>query len=214
MSRRRAAAASAARRFSRLTTDIVVRRPTLWRLFRRPVGRLFGRLAPRWDAMRTPGHLAPLERALEAVVPPPRCALDLGTGTGAAALAVATRWPETEVVGVDLAEEMLAVAREKLSLELTTRVRFARADGSALPYRDASFDLVTLANMIPFFDELARVVRPGGHVVFSFSNGAATPIYVAPEVLERELSTRGFTNFAEFAAGTGTAVLAWKPVPD
>ena len=47
-----------------------------------------------------------------------------------------------------------------------------------LPYDDGAFDLVTLANMIPFFDELARVTAPGGALVFSFSGGAETPIYV------------------------------------
>ena len=64
--------------------------------------------------------------------------------------------------------------------------------------------------MIPFFDELARVTAPGGTVVFSFSVGPDTPIYVPPDVLRRELSKRGFTDFADFAAGTGTALTARK----
>ena len=55
--------------------------------------------------------------------------------------------------------------------------------------------------MIPFFDELARVVAPGGAVVFSFSGGAETPIYVPPERLRTELGRRGFADFAEFSAG-------------
>ena len=80
-----------------------------------------------------------------------------------------------------------------------------------LPYPEASFDLVSLANMIPFFDELARVTAPGGTVVFSFSAGAETPIYVPSEVLRKELSKRGFTDFADFAAGNGTALMARKP---
>jgi hypothetical protein len=64
--------------------------------------------------------------------------------------------------------------------------------------------------MIPFFDELARVTAPGGAVVFSFSGGAATPIYVAPARLREELGSRGFTDFADFAAGQGTALVARK----
>jgi hypothetical protein len=67
---------------------------------------------------------------------------------------------------------------------------------------------VTLGNMIPFFDELARVVAPGGRVVFAFSAGPATPIYVAPERLRAELSRRGFGQFAELAAGKGTSFVA------
>ncbi len=139
--------------------------------------------------------------------------LDLGTGTGSAALAVAERWPQSEVVGVDLSAQMVELARRKIPSDRAGRVSFERGDASRLPYPDASFDLVTLANMIPFFDELARVVRPGGHVVFGFSDGPATPIYVAPDVLRRELRERGFNDFSEFAAGTGSALLARKQMP-
>ena len=103
---------------------------------------------------------------------------------------------------------MLAEARDRTPPELADRVRFDEADAERLPYPDASFDLVSLANMIPFFDELARVTAPGGTVVFSFSVGAETPIYVPSEVLRRELSKRGFTDFADFAAGAGTALTA------
>ena len=67
--------------------------------------------------------------------------------------------------------------------ELAGRVRFERADAERLSYPDGSFDLVSLANMIPFFEELARVTAPGGAVVFSFSAGTETPIYVPPDVL-------------------------------
>jgi len=62
--------------------------------------------------------------------------------------------------------------------------------------------------MIPFFDELARVVAPGGHVLFGFSAGPETPIWVPPERLREELGARGFTDFADFEAGGGTALLA------
>jgi len=67
-----------------------------------------------------------------------------------------------------------------------------------------------LANMIPFFDELERVVSPGGHVVFMFSAGPETPIWVPPERLRKELESRGFSDFADFEAGVGTALLARK----
>jgi SAM-dependent methyltransferase len=197
-------------RIARLTTNTVVRWPRLWGLLRGLTRRQFDAVAPKWNTMRMPDSLAPFEAALESVEPPPKRVLDLGTGTGAGARAVAGRFPEAEVVGADLSERMLAEARQALPAELASRVRFEAADASALPYDDGSFDLVTLANMIPFFDELARVVAPGGSLLFAFSGGAGTPIYVPPERLRAELERRGFTDFAEFTAGRGNAFLARK----
>jgi SAM-dependent methyltransferase len=198
------------RKFARFTTNQVVRRPRAWPLFRRLTRVQFNRIAPAWDEMRGPEAFAPLEAALDSLDATPARVLDLGTGTGRAAFLIARRYPEAEVVGVDLAEDMLAEARRLTPPEVADRVRFEQADAERLAYPDGSFDLVSLVNMIPFFDELARVTASGGAVVFSFSGGAETPIYVPPEVLRARLGERGFTEFAEFAAGNGTALTARK----
>jgi SAM-dependent methyltransferase len=199
------------RRFARLTTDIVVRRPRLWFLLRAPTRFQFDRLAPQWDEIRSSETAyAPYEAALEQVDPPPKHALDLGTGTGGAAFAIARRFPKTEVTGVDLAERMIELARGNLPGDLRERVRFEVADAAHLPFAEASFDLVGLSNMIPFFDELERVVAPGGFLIVAFSGGAETPIYVPPERLRRELGRRGFADFADFSTDPGTALLARK----
>jgi SAM-dependent methyltransferase len=196
---------SAGQRFARFVTDAVVRRPALWRVFRGPLRRQFDKLAPVWDEMRRPGSFAPVEAALAALPEAPRHVLDLGTGTGSVAEIVAERYPEAEVTGVDVSPRMIEVARAK-----DTRVRFEVADAEHLPYADGAFELVTLGNMIPFFDELARVTAAQGHVLFAFSGGAETPIYVPPERLRAELGGRGFADFADFSAGRGTALLARK----
>ena len=192
-------------RFVRFATDVVVRRPALWRLFRGPMRRQFDRLAPKWDSMRGPDSLAPLEAALDRLSEPPRRVLDIGTGTGAAARLVAARSLQADVIGVDVSERMVDEARR---LTDSTRVRFQAADAERLPFDAASFDLVTLNNMIPFFDELARVLTPDGHLVVAFTGGSGTPIYVPPERLRSELRRRGFAEFAEVSAGRGTALLA------
>jgi ubiquinone/menaquinone biosynthesis C-methylase UbiE len=201
------------RRFARLATNAAVRWPLLWRPLRQVMRLQFDRLAPRWDTMRSPDHLSSFERALAEVGGNPQHVLDLGTGTGAAAFSVARRFPEAQVTGADLSKEMVAEARRKTPPELAERVGFEQADAARLPYSDASFELVTLANMIPFFDELTRVLAPGGWILFSFSVGPETPIWVPPERLRSELSRRGFSDFADFQAGTGTALLAHKQKP-
>jgi malonyl-CoA O-methyltransferase len=197
------------RRFARLATDAVVAYPGLWRVFRRPLRAQFDRLARVWEGRRGPEALAPLAAALERLAPPKRV-LDLGTGTGKAARLVAERFPEAEIVGIDLAPAMVAEARKLLPPGLAGRVRFEVGDAAHLPFADASFDLVVLLNMIPFFPELARVTAPGGFVAFVSSSGPATPIYVAPRALRGRLAKLGFADFDELAAGEGTALLARK----
>jgi SAM-dependent methyltransferase len=200
----------AGKRFARLVTNVVVRRPGLWRLVRGPMRAQFEELAPEWDSLRGPLSFLPLETALAALDGAPARALDVGTGTGTAATIVARQFPDAEVVGVDLAQAMVDEARRKLPPELDGRVSFEQGDASALRFDDGSFDLLTLANVIPFFDELTRVAAPGAAAVFSFSLGPRTPIWVPPERLRAELGRRGFSQFAEFSAGNGTALVARK----
>ena len=199
---------SLGRRVARMTTNAVVARPRLWGALRWLTRAQFDRLAPVWDSMRRPEAFAALERALETLPAAPKRVLDLGTGTGLAAFVVARRFPEAEVVGVDLAPGMVEQARQRTPPELAERVRFEQGDAAKLPFEDGAFDLVQLANMIPFFEELARVTAPGGHLVLSFSAGPETPIWVPPERLRRELGAHGFTDFADFEADGATALLA------
>jgi len=194
-------------RFARLVTDVVVRRPALWGIFRGQLRGMFDELAPTWETRIGPHHLGALERALDDL-PPPSRALDLGTGTGVVALALAERYPEADVVGIDLSPGMIEEARSKLTPGLADRVRFEVGDAAALDFPDGEFELVVLSNMIPFADELARVVARGGTLALSFSRGAETPIYVAPERLRRELGRQGFAEFAEFSADPATAFRA------
>jgi ubiquinone/menaquinone biosynthesis C-methylase UbiE len=189
-------------RFARFVTDVVVRAPFLWRLFRRRMRRNFDQLAPEWDETRVSrDRLVAMIAALDAIDVPIR-ALDVGTGTGAVARLISERWPSAEVTGVDVSPGMIDEAR-RLGQE-----RYDVGDASALPYDDASFDLVTLNNMIPFFDELARVTAPGGYVAVAYSMGPKTPIWVPLARVRDELQRRGFLHVADFETGPGVSLLA------
>jgi malonyl-CoA O-methyltransferase len=189
----------------------VVARPGLWRLFRRPLRGQFSRLATVWEGRVGPEGLLPLAAALDRLPRHPRRALDLGTGTGKAARVIARRFPKAEVVGIDLSPAMVEQAMGLLPDELAPRVRFQVADANELPFEDGAFDLVVLMNMIPFFEELARVIAPGGRAIFASTRGAETPIYVPPQTLRSRLAAVGFGDFEELAAGDGTALLAARP---
>lgn len=190
-------------------TNAVVRWPRLWPVFRPLMRRQFDRVAPVWDSMRMEDTLAPYEAALGRIRGPLQRALDVGTGTGAGARTIRERFPTADIVGLDVSQAMIAEARR-----LVPDVTFVEGDAAKLPFDDASFDLAAHSNMIPFLDETARVLRPGGWTLFAFSSGPETPIWVEPDRLRRELERRGFTDFAEIAAGRGVAVLARRPGPN
>jgi SAM-dependent methyltransferase len=191
-----------------LATRAVVARPWLWRLFRRPLRAQFDWLAPVWEERRGMEALRPLEAAFDRLDEEPERILDIGTGTGKAARVAASRFPGSEVVGIDLSPAMIEEARRVLPSDLAGRVRFEVADASALPFEEGAFDLIILLNMIPFFDELARVAHSRASVVFAYYSGAETPIYTPPGTLRQRLEPLGFRQFEEIAAGEGTAFLA------
>ncbi len=171
--------------------------------------RQFDRIAPVWDSMRMEDTLAPYKAALDRITGQVERTLDVGTGTGAGARAIRERFPTSDVIGVDVSPAMIAEARK-----LVPEATFVEGDASDLPFDDESFDLAAHSNMIPFLDETARVLRPGGWTLFAFSSGPETPIWVEPDRLRRELDRRGFTDFAEISAGRGVAVVARRPVPN
>ncbi|MFL5913251.1 MAG: methyltransferase domain-containing protein, partial [Gaiellaceae bacterium] len=100
------------KKVARWITDAVVRRPVLWRLLRGRMRGMFERIAPTWETRIGPHHLGALRKAVANIETPARV-LDVGTGTGVAALAVADWFPAAEVVGVDLSPAMLAEAGRK-----------------------------------------------------------------------------------------------------
>jgi SAM-dependent methyltransferase len=192
----------------------VARAPWLWPVVRAPMRRFFDRSAMGWDQRTRAGsvdHLAALATAVTRIPETPERVLDVGTGTGEGALFLAREYPRASVRGVDISEEMVRAAKAKIGLDPEGRVAFKTGDAADLPYPDESFDLVTQVNMPPFFAEIARVLRPGGHVVVAASWGEGTPFFTPVPVLERGFRRHGVEPLSSGEGGeTGTWFLARK----
>ena len=97
--------------------------------------------------------------------------LEIGCGSGAMAAAVLRRFPAVQMTATDFDESMVQAARARLS-PFGGRAEVRQADATALPFDDASFDLVLSFVMLHHVvrweeavGELARVLRPGGRIV-------------------------------------------------
>ena len=119
----------------------------------------------RWSR-RVANEIVPLAEPL-----PEGPLLDVGTGTGSVAAALAARHPDRKIVGVDVAEPYLEFARARPETE---SVEFLNQDACALDFPDdsfaASFSLIVLnfvTDPAQAAREMARVTRPGGTVLAS-----------------------------------------------
>ena len=140
----------------------------------RHVRHAFGRAAATYEthAVLQAEVGARLIERLEGVELEPARVLDAGSGPGLGASALAARFPKADVIALDLALPMLrAATRHAERLSAFYRVC---ADVQALPLPDATFDLVHSNLCLQWCDdpglalsELARVLRPGGLLLFS-----------------------------------------------
>lgn len=98
--------------------------------------------------------------------------LDLACGTGEPAISLASAvGPRGRVVGIDLNGELLEVSRRRAAQRSLTNLSFHPADAHALPFADASFDLVSSRFGVMFFAQVGRalaeahrVLCPGGRI--------------------------------------------------
>jgi len=110
----------------------------------------------------------------------PKRVLDIGVGSGNLSQLMLERYPEAEVVGVDISREMLAVCRKRLP---NGRLTLVHRDFRDLGFEDNSFDLVVSSISIHHIDDSAkqtlflrfcRLLRPGGVVAYSDQFRATT----------------------------------------
>ena len=100
----------------------------------------------------------------------PKNVLDIATGTGDLAISFAKKTKIPDIVGLDLSDGMLQVAREKvIGTSIKTKVKFIKGDSEDLPLSDNSFEAITVSFGIRNFEnlenglsEIYRVLTPGG----------------------------------------------------
>lgn len=105
--------------------------------------------------------------------------MDMATGTGDLAIALAKNIEGSTIYGADFSSEMLAVAKQKIEvLGLTERISLTECNAEDIPLDDEAVDAATVAFGVRNFEnqgkaltEMKRTIRRGGHlVVLEFSN--------------------------------------------
>jgi len=114
----------------------------------------------------------------------PETILDIATGTGDLAISFAKSTNAKKIIGLDLSEGMLEVARKKIkNSPLEEKVLFVKGDSEKLPFNDNFFDVITVAFGIRNFEnlekglsEILRVLKPSGlFVILETSIPEKTP---------------------------------------
>jgi SAM-dependent methyltransferase len=142
--------------------------------------------------------------------------LDLGSGGGIDVLLSAKRvGPAGRAFGLDMTDEMLALAQRNAAEAGATNVEFLKGHIEAIPLPAASVDVVIsncvvnlAADKPAVFREIARVLRPGGRI--GLSDIVAEDGLTPQQRAERGSYVgciAGALSFAEFEAGLRDAGL-------
>lgn len=157
--------------------------------------------------MSSPPPLTPLAAAALHVGAPERV-LQVACGDGEAALFLAREFPTARVRGIDADPDVVAAASRRVGLDPEGRVAFKVGGPRRIPYPEDHFDLVAAVDARPAPRELARVLRPGGHLILAATRGGATGHGFGAWLLVRGLRARGFEEVAAEAAGAGSFAVA------
>ncbi|MEY2476465.1 MAG: hypothetical protein QOG87_1780 [Actinomycetota bacterium] len=158
------------------------------------VGELFDSLAGEWHTREHPLRLVPVADAFERGGPLGYgIGLEIGSGIGLGTAWLAARFGL--LVAIDLSAEMLRLA----PADAAPRVQ---ADAVALPVPDASVDAVVLINMLLFPNEVARVLKPDGALVWVNTSGDRTPIHLSADEVDAAMPGEWSGVASEAAWGT------------
>lgn len=114
----------------------------------------------------------------------PQTILDIATGTGDLAIQMANA-TNAQITGFDLSAGMLEVGRKKVATQnLQDRIKMIQGDAENMPFKDNTFDCITVAfgvrnfeNLQKGLDDIYRVLKPGGKfIILEFSQPESFPM--------------------------------------
>ncbi len=158
--------------------------------------------------------LTPLAAAVLRVSPPPERVLEIECGEGDGALFLAREFPSARIRGVDRSADRVRAATARVGLDPEGRIAFKTGAPGALPYPDDFFDLVVQLDGRPPVAEIARVLRPGGHLVLARSRSSGRAGSFAAWALRRHLRRRRIELVETAAAGDGSFSVGRLRGPD
>jgi SAM-dependent methyltransferase len=148
--------------------------------------------------------LTPLAAAALRVSPPPERVLEIECGSGDGALFLAREFPAARVRGVDRSADFVRAATARVGLDPEGRVAFKQGRPSALPYPSGFFDLVVVVDERPRAAEIARVLRPGGHLILARLRGDDALGGLAGRLARWHLARHGVELLESASAGDGS----------
>jgi len=172
------------------------------------------------DEFHIRGREATMELAARAGIGPDMRVLDVGCGIGGSARYLAAERC-CHVVGIDLTRDYIEVASALAQRTgLAHRVEFHHGSATELPFADAGFDIVwtehvqmNIADKAAFYGEIARVLKPGGRLLFHdiFSRNGNEPHYPVPWASEPSIGfLADVDTLPDILADAGLQVLDWE----
>ncbi len=165
-------------------------------------GKIFDGLTFDYDRFR-PHYSEDALKGVSDYVGDARYVLDLGSGTGILTRALRRHFPDAVVVGGEPGTDMLRAAADATPVHLD--LAWFASHAESLPVADASLDLITVGQAAhwfdrrAFYDECARVLRPGGALAVLYNNRVMDrPVALALEGALKHLAPgyhRGYRDF-------------------
>ena len=150
------------------------------------------------DAFHTRGRVSTKELAGLADIKASDHVLDVGCGLGGTARYLAAQYG-CKIAGIDLTEEYISIGKKLTQMVgLNDRVKLRHGSALKIPYEDERFDIVwtehvqmNIADKNRFYAEIARVLKPGGRLLFHdiFRGSGDPPLYPTPWAEDASMST-------------------------